>query len=46
MLRQIPASAGADRVRFELYPGGHMFYLRDQSRIAFRRAAAALYAES
>ncbi len=45
MLRQIPEAAGAGRVRLELYPGGHMFYTRDQSRAEFRRAAEALFGE-
>lgn len=44
MLNQIPATvASDDRLRFEVYPGGHMFYARDASRRAFRDAAEALY---
>ena len=35
-LDQLPAYASADRVRFVVYPGGHMFYSRDGSRKAFR----------
>ncbi len=42
-LDQIPLSGGRDRIRFEVYPGGHMFYSRDESRQAFRAAAQALY---
>jgi carboxypeptidase C (cathepsin A) len=44
LLDQIPASAGGDRVTLAVYPGGHMFYSRDESRAAFRDAARALYA--
>lgn len=43
MLDQIPKSVGADRIDFEVYPGGHMFYSRDDSRVAFRDAAKKLY---
>jgi carboxypeptidase C (cathepsin A) len=43
MLNQIPKSAGGDRVDFQVYPGGHMFYSRDDSRAAFRDAAKRLY---
>jgi carboxypeptidase C (cathepsin A) len=32
-----------DRVKLEVYPGGHMFYARDNSRKAFRAAAQAVY---
>jgi hypothetical protein len=32
----LPAYAGPDRVRFVVYPGGHMFYSRDGARKAFR----------
>ena len=42
ILRQLPAST-ADRVRQANYPGGHMFYLREASRQAFRDDARALY---
>jgi carboxypeptidase C (cathepsin A) len=44
MLNQIPASVGRDRINFQVYPGGHMFYSRDASRAAFREAAQKLYA--
>jgi len=30
------------RVRFVVYPGGHMFYSRDASRQAFRTEAEAM----
>jgi carboxypeptidase C (cathepsin A) len=41
-LDQLPAYASPDRVKFEVYPGGHMFYSRDASRQAFRSEAEAL----
>ncbi len=43
MLNQIPKSVGTDRIDFEVYPGGHMFYSQDASRAAFREAAKKLY---
>lgn len=43
ILNQIPKSVGADRVDFQVYPGGHMFYSRADSRLAFRNAAKKLY---
>lgn len=43
MLNQIPKSVGADRVDLQVYPGGHMFYSHDDSRVAFRNAAKKLY---
>jgi carboxypeptidase C (cathepsin A) len=44
ILRQLPALGAEDRVRTANYRGGHMFYLRPESRRAFREDAAALYA--
>jgi len=41
-LDQLPAYASSDRVKLEVYPGGHMFYSRDASRQAFRSEAEAL----
>lgn len=41
-LDQLPAFASPDRVKFVVYPGGHMFYSRDASRRAFRTEAEAL----
>jgi carboxypeptidase C (cathepsin A) len=43
-LQQLP-TIGPDnsRIRFEVYPGGHMFYSRDASRAQLRKDAAALY---
>jgi carboxypeptidase C (cathepsin A) len=42
-LDTIDPRAGADRVRFEAWPGGHMFFSRDESRAALREAASRLY---
>jgi carboxypeptidase C (cathepsin A) len=42
LLDQLPAYASPGRVKFVVYPGGHMFYLRDASRQAFRGEAEAL----
>ncbi|HEX3349991.1 MAG TPA: peptidase S10 [Acetobacteraceae bacterium] len=43
ILDQFPPAIGGDRVRLTVLPGGHMFYTRDASRLAFRDAAKALY---
>ena len=43
LLRQLPAYGGETRISLATYPGGHMFYTRDGSRVAFRADAAALY---
>lgn len=42
LLDQIPPASGGDRVRLEVFPGGHMFYTDDGSRAAWREAARAL----
>lgn len=42
ILDQLPAMGDADRVRLEVYPGGHMFYFRDDARKAFRADAERL----
>jgi carboxypeptidase C (cathepsin A) len=42
LLDQLPAYATPERVRLVVYPGGHMFYSRDASRVAFRDEAQAL----
>ncbi len=42
LLDQIPFVGPADRLRFQVYPGGHMMYARDASRVALRRDAQAL----
>ena len=44
ILRQLPAFGAGDRVRTANYRGGHMFYLRADSRAAFRDDAMTLYA--
>jgi len=36
LLDQLPPYAAPDRVKLAVYPGGHMFYSRDNSRKAFR----------
>jgi len=41
-LDQLPAYGTPPRLKFEVYPGGHMFYSRDASRQAFRAEAEAL----
>jgi carboxypeptidase C (cathepsin A) len=44
VLQQLP-TIGPDnsRLRFEVYPGGHMFYSRDASRAQLRKDALVLY---
>jgi len=41
-LDQLPAYAGPDRVKFVVYPGGHMFYSREDARKALREEVRAL----
>ena len=41
-LDQLPAYASPDRVKFAVYPGGHMFYSREAARKAFRGEVQAL----
>lgn len=43
---QMPAHGPVQRIAFEVYAGGHMFYSRDGSRIRFRADAAKLIAEA
>jgi carboxypeptidase C (cathepsin A) len=43
LLRQMPDYGSAGRVRLAVYPGGHMFYSRDESRAAFRDDARGMY---
>jgi carboxypeptidase C (cathepsin A) len=43
-LDQLPAFA-TQRIKFVVYPGGHMFYSRDSSRQAFRSEVEALIRE-
>ncbi|MFX9672972.1 hypothetical protein ABTO96_19495, partial [Acinetobacter baumannii] len=42
VLDQLPAYAGPSRVKFAVYPGGHMFYSREGARKAFRSEVEAL----
>lgn len=46
VLQQLP-TIGPDnsRIRFEVYPGGHMFYSRDAARAQLRKDALTLYKE-
>jgi len=44
ILRQLPGFGEGERLRLAVYRGGHMFYLRDDARAAFRDDARALYA--
>ena len=43
ILDQIPPAAGGDRVDLSVYPGGHMFYSRGESRQMMRRDVRAIY---
>jgi carboxypeptidase C (cathepsin A) len=43
ILDQMPVFGSADRLRLAVYGGGHMFYIRDASRRAFRSDVQALY---
>ena len=45
LLAQVPAYA-AGRLSLSVYPGGHMFYTRPDSRAAFRTDVANLFAEA
>ena len=40
---QMPAFGMKQRVKLDIYPGGHMFYSRPDSGAAFKRDAEALY---
>ncbi|MBH9536852.1 S10 family peptidase [Novosphingopyxis sp. YJ-S2-01] len=40
---QMPDFGMAERVKLDVYPGGHMFYSRDDSGAAFKRDARAIY---
>lgn len=40
---QMPDFGAADRVKLDVYPGGHMFYSRSDSGAAFKRDARAMY---
>lgn len=41
---QLPSFGTTDRVKLDIYPGGHMFYSRSDSGTAFKADARALYA--
>ena len=40
---QMPSFGMAQRVKLDVYPGGHMFYSRPDSGARFRADAKALY---
>jgi carboxypeptidase C (cathepsin A) len=44
-LGQLPTIGTGNRVRLEVYGGGHMFYSRDDARARFRRHAVQFYEE-
>lgn len=46
LIDQIPVYGEADRLKLSVYPGGHMFYTRPDSRKAFHADAADLYARA
>jgi carboxypeptidase C (cathepsin A) len=43
ILDQLPSYGSAERLKFAVYGGGHMYYSRDASRRALRADAEALY---
>ena len=43
LLNAMSDAGTANRVRLEVYAGGHMFYINDASRAAFREAAHGLF---
>ncbi len=43
IIDQIPAMGDPGRVSLKLYPGGHMFYSRPDSRVTLHQDAAAVY---
>ena len=45
ILDQMPTIGTDNRVRLEIYGGGHMFYSRDDSRVLFRRHALQFFEE-
>ena len=40
---QLPSFGAVERVKLTVYPGGHMFYSREDSGAAFKRDARAIY---
>lgn len=43
MIDQIPDYGASGRLQFKVYPGGHMFYSRDESRKMLHADAEALF---
>lgn len=43
LIDQMPAYGSDERLKLAVYPGGHMFYSRADSRVAFHRDAAELF---
>ncbi len=43
LLNQMPALGDTERLRLEVFPGGHMFYSRDTSRAAMRDSVKAFF---
>lgn len=46
LLDQMPVYGSTDRLKLSVYPGGHMFYTRPDSRNAFHADAADLFARA
>jgi carboxypeptidase C (cathepsin A) len=46
LLNQLTDFGPGKRVGLSVYPGGHMFYFREDARAAFRRDAMQLYREA
>ncbi|MCE4226067.1 peptidase S10 [Methylobacterium sp. C25] len=46
LIDQMPSYGTGDRLKLAVYPGGHMFYSRADSRAAFHADAADLYARA
>jgi carboxypeptidase C (cathepsin A) len=46
LLNQLPDLGPERRVELAVYPGGHMFYFREDSRAAFRRDALRMYRDA
>ena len=43
IIDQIPPMGGQEQIRLAVYPGGHMFYSRPDSRTAMRRDVRSIY---
>ncbi|GJE56780.1 S10 family peptidase [Methylobacterium thuringiense] len=46
LIDQMPAYGGGERLKLAVYPGGHMFYARADSRAAFHADAADMFARA